>query len=305
MALLCASLFARRVGESGGGVRRLLGSPMRRAHQLPIAAPCQADWSAMRGDERRRHCELCSLHVRDVTDATDAEVLALQQEMQTQRVCIRRPLEATELVTSRVPGRWLAAGLFALSLAACTGHGAGQVEPAEAAVGEDALLTTRPDALPLIDPAPAEEGCVGEVAGGVVGGGLGAVMGGAVAHTTGRIVVPPRARSRDASVTPVKVSLAHARPDRAKTRRALAKARRSLRRKAATQRRAQRQAQRRTTEAARHSRVAARIARRGARDARRMARHQRMAARRAARRLQRIARRGRRLAARQRRRGET
>lgn len=45
--------------------------------RLPIANPCDADWSAMRGDERRRYCDACSKHVHHLDAMTREQILAL------------------------------------------------------------------------------------------------------------------------------------------------------------------------------------------------------------------------------------
>jgi hypothetical protein len=36
------------------------------ALQIKVASPCSEKWESMRGDERRRFCEKCQLHVHDL-----------------------------------------------------------------------------------------------------------------------------------------------------------------------------------------------------------------------------------------------
>jgi len=57
-------------------------------NSLRIASPCSVGWETMSGDERTRHCHLCSLNVYNVSALTPAEVenLILKREG---RVCIR------------------------------------------------------------------------------------------------------------------------------------------------------------------------------------------------------------------------
>jgi len=42
--------------------------------RVRIASPCPADWSAMRGDERTRHCEACGLRVHNLAAMTTPEI---------------------------------------------------------------------------------------------------------------------------------------------------------------------------------------------------------------------------------------
>ncbi|MFN7135756.1 MAG: hypothetical protein ACK4N5_27030, partial [Myxococcales bacterium] len=46
-------------------------------NQLRIAAPCRVSWAAMSGDERKRLCGECRLHVYNVAELTRDEVRAL------------------------------------------------------------------------------------------------------------------------------------------------------------------------------------------------------------------------------------
>lgn len=41
-----------------------------KTNDLPIPEPCNADWNAMTGDERRRFCGACSKHVTDISTFT-------------------------------------------------------------------------------------------------------------------------------------------------------------------------------------------------------------------------------------------
>lgn len=44
-----------------------------RLSTLRVAEPCHADWDAMTGDARTRHCEHCRLHVTDLSELTTVE----------------------------------------------------------------------------------------------------------------------------------------------------------------------------------------------------------------------------------------
>ncbi|HZG54302.1 MAG TPA: hypothetical protein VEZ40_19530 [Pyrinomonadaceae bacterium] len=53
-----------------------------------VAAPCRADWGRMRGNERVRFCDRCSMNVYNLSNMTrkDAEALILHTEG---RLCVR------------------------------------------------------------------------------------------------------------------------------------------------------------------------------------------------------------------------
>ncbi|HZH89758.1 MAG TPA: hypothetical protein VEX70_03955 [Pyrinomonadaceae bacterium] len=53
-----------------------------------VAAPCRADWERMRGNERVRFCDACSMNVYNLSNMTknDAESLLLSAEG---RLCVR------------------------------------------------------------------------------------------------------------------------------------------------------------------------------------------------------------------------
>ncbi len=75
---------------------------------IKIASPCSADWNAMIGNERSRHCGDCKLNVYNLSGMTrfDAENLLLQAEG---RVCVRyfRRADGTVL-TKDCPVGWAA-----------------------------------------------------------------------------------------------------------------------------------------------------------------------------------------------------
>lgn len=57
--------------------------------RLSIASPCSADWNQMVGDERRRFCGQCRLHVHDLSRMTRDEAQSLLQQAGQGRVCVR------------------------------------------------------------------------------------------------------------------------------------------------------------------------------------------------------------------------
>src|SRR4051794_30720062 len=70
---------------------------------LRIAAPCPASWNEMAGDERVRHCTLCSLNVYNFAEMTRDEIRALLARTEG-RICGRlfRRADGT-LMTSDCP----------------------------------------------------------------------------------------------------------------------------------------------------------------------------------------------------------
>jgi hypothetical protein len=69
--------------------------------RVRVAAPCQAEWDEMRGDERVRFCHLCSLNVYNLSAMTrrEAERLVTRNEG---RLCVRfyRRADGTMLTQS-------------------------------------------------------------------------------------------------------------------------------------------------------------------------------------------------------------
>src|SRR5436190_6844716 len=59
-----------------------------RLGSIRIAAPCHASWAEMAGDERVRHCTLCSLNVYNFAEMTRDEVRELLVRTEG-RVCAR------------------------------------------------------------------------------------------------------------------------------------------------------------------------------------------------------------------------
>src|SRR5262252_9589526 len=55
---------------------------------LRVASPCSVGWENMTGDERQRHCDLCSLNVYNISGMTTGEVEQLITEREG-RLCIR------------------------------------------------------------------------------------------------------------------------------------------------------------------------------------------------------------------------
>lgn len=66
---------------------------------LRVAEPCHADWAAMDGDSRSRHCAACDLTVTDLTQLTEADAEALLGR--GGRVCVRYTLDAAGRVVTR------------------------------------------------------------------------------------------------------------------------------------------------------------------------------------------------------------
>lgn len=100
---------------------------------IDIATPCSADWNDMQGDDRRRFCSLCNLHVFDLSamPRADAEALVRERLAQPgQRLCVRfrRRADGTVLTQDCPVGlrgrlRRAAAGVAAAcaALLACVG----------------------------------------------------------------------------------------------------------------------------------------------------------------------------------------
>ena len=100
-------------------------------NSLRIASPCSVGWKNMTGDERTRHCDLCSLNVYNISELTVTEVENLIRAREG-RLCIRMyrrtdgtvltrdcpvGLRAVQKRVTRFAGAALAAvlGLFSIS----------------------------------------------------------------------------------------------------------------------------------------------------------------------------------------------
>lgn len=57
-------------------------------HIIDVAAPCSADWDAMTGDERVRHCQQCQMNVYNLSEMTEPEALKLVNQREG-RLCIQ------------------------------------------------------------------------------------------------------------------------------------------------------------------------------------------------------------------------
>jgi len=56
---------------------------------ISIASPCSADWNQMQGDDRRRFCAQCKLHVHNLSAMSSGDANALLQQAKGGRVCVR------------------------------------------------------------------------------------------------------------------------------------------------------------------------------------------------------------------------
>jgi hypothetical protein len=55
---------------------------------LTVASPCPEDWSRMEGDEKRRYCGRCRLHVYNLSAMTSSETADLVEGREG-RLCVR------------------------------------------------------------------------------------------------------------------------------------------------------------------------------------------------------------------------
>jgi hypothetical protein len=100
--------------------------------QVSIASPCNARWSAMKGDERVRFCELCARHVYNLSAMPADQAGSLVSEREG-RICVRfyRRRDGTMLTadcpigTQSARRRWFArmASAAALGLMSLCGGG--------------------------------------------------------------------------------------------------------------------------------------------------------------------------------------
>jgi hypothetical protein len=63
--------------------------------EIPIASPCNADWSTMTLADRGRFCGACRKVVRELRQVTEAEARALLASTPTEGLCVRYVHDAT------------------------------------------------------------------------------------------------------------------------------------------------------------------------------------------------------------------
>jgi hypothetical protein len=80
---------------------------LERLAPVHIASPCPARWSDMQGDEKRRFCGDCRLHVHKLSELRTADVRALLDAAKRERVCVRlyERLDGT-ILTKDCPSAW-------------------------------------------------------------------------------------------------------------------------------------------------------------------------------------------------------
>ncbi|HEX5050174.1 MAG TPA: hypothetical protein VFZ65_00250 [Planctomycetota bacterium] len=138
---------------------------------ISIASPCSADWNRMQGDERRRFCASCKLHVHDLSGMTAAEATALLQQAGGGRVCVRffRRADGTVLtrdcpvgLRQKLRRAWARAAALWLALwggaTACVRAPVAGEQPAVPPVGATPPLGTTP-----LMGTPAPQALQGEV----------------------------------------------------------------------------------------------------------------------------------------------
>jgi hypothetical protein len=148
--------------------RRLLEQAHARARlpvldNIRVAAPCSADWNAMTGDDRARHCGDCKKNVYNLSGMTREEAEALLIEKNGD-VCVRyyQRHDGTILLADCVVGqkrrrrrRWVAAGAATLLAGGAAGVAvrAHQTEASrpEVVVGQMRQIREIPPTIERID----------------------------------------------------------------------------------------------------------------------------------------------------------
>ncbi|HEX6813876.1 MAG TPA: hypothetical protein VF384_19800 [Planctomycetota bacterium] len=69
--------------------------------EIAIASPCSADWNQMKGDERRRFCASCKLHVHNLSAMTASQAEELLRDAGKGRLCVRYYRRADGTVLTR------------------------------------------------------------------------------------------------------------------------------------------------------------------------------------------------------------
>jgi hypothetical protein len=70
---------------------------------LTVASPCPEDWDRMEGDDKRRFCGRCQLHVYNLSAMTSAEATERVDE-RSGRLCVRFVRSHDDKVMTREVG---------------------------------------------------------------------------------------------------------------------------------------------------------------------------------------------------------
>ncbi len=70
-------------------------------NNLRIASPCNASWDDMEGDDRKRFCGDCALHVYNLAGLTSDEAMGLIERSEGRRLCLRMFKRADGTVVTR------------------------------------------------------------------------------------------------------------------------------------------------------------------------------------------------------------
>jgi hypothetical protein len=136
--------------------------------RVSIASPCSADWQSMTGDDKRRFCAQCRLHVHDLSAMTTAEAEQLLRRAGEGRVCVRlfRRADGTVLTKdcpvgfrARVRRAWARAVALWLAFATSLGCTRSTATPAGTPAGAGAANAPAP-VPPRGTPTPPESGAV-------------------------------------------------------------------------------------------------------------------------------------------------
>jgi hypothetical protein len=121
--------------------------------EIPIASPCNADWSTMTLADRGRFCGACRKVVRELRQMTETEARALLASPPTEGLCVRYVHDATgEIVFGRddvVPVAKLLRRVAVVALAAVLPVGS------MACMGAAPALTGSPPNVPVAASASA------------------------------------------------------------------------------------------------------------------------------------------------------
>jgi len=123
-----------RTAAGRGATPRL---PISLLSRVDVATPCKADWESMSGDDKKRFCSLCKLHVHNLSAMSEAEAEAFVRQAEVERagggrVCVRfyRRADGTVLtqdcpvgVAARVRRRVVAVRGAMVALVAMIGEG--------------------------------------------------------------------------------------------------------------------------------------------------------------------------------------
>jgi len=144
--------------------------------QIRVEKPCPKDWDGMTGDDKKRFCEHCQMHVHNLSAMTSREARELVSCAEG-RLCVRFEKDGSGNIKTRP--RFPALAMIAAALAGLVGMGCSEPLTGEAVKPPSPPVKQQPKKNVVVGdmPAPQSPKSDGEL--------------------TGKVAIPPTKRSKN------------------------------------------------------------------------------------------------------------